>query len=57
MPQWRVRWTRTSARRALLPLPVLGIPRWWVANEDPAFYDDAFVFRAARVGSVNTPRG
>ncbi len=42
---------------ALLPLPVLGIPRWWAANEDPAFYDDAFVFRTARVGSVGTPRG
>jgi hypothetical protein len=42
---------------ALLPLPVLGIPRWWAANDDPAFYDDAFVFRAARVGSVGVPRG
>lgn len=42
---------------ALLPLPVLGIPRWWAANDDPAFYDDAFVFRAARVGSVGAPRG
>jgi len=42
---------------ALLPLPVLGIPRWWPANEDPAFYDDAFVFRAARAGSAGTPRG
>ena len=42
---------------ALMPLPVLGIPRWWTANEDPAFYDDALVFRAARAGSAGTPRG
>lgn len=35
-------------REALLPLPVLGIPGWCSANRDPAFYDDASVFRAAR---------
>jgi len=34
-------------RLALHPLPVLGIPGWCTANRDPAFYDDAFVFRAA----------
>ena len=28
-------------------LPVLGVPGWWPANEDPAFYDDAAVFRPA----------
>lgn len=33
------------APRALQPLPVLGIPGWWRANEEPAFYDDAAVFR------------
>ena len=27
------------------PLPVLGVPGWWSANEDAAFYDDAAVFR------------
>jgi hypothetical protein len=26
-------------------LPVLGVPGWWAANEDPAFYRDASVFR------------
>jgi hypothetical protein len=31
---------------ALDPLPVLGIPGWWAANEDPAFYSNARVFRA-----------
>lgn len=29
-------------------LPVLGVPQWWAANEDPAFYADASVFRAPR---------
>jgi hypothetical protein len=28
-----------------LPLPVLGVPGWWPANEAPDFYDDATVFR------------
>jgi len=28
------------------PLPVLGIPGWWAANDSPAFYDDEAVFRA-----------
>jgi hypothetical protein len=31
--------------RPFLPLPVLGVPGWWRANEAPSFYDDAFVFR------------
>jgi hypothetical protein len=26
-------------------LPVLGVPHWWQANEDPMFYQDASVFR------------
>lgn len=30
------------------PLPVLGVPGFWPANADPAFYDDAYVFRAGR---------
>ena len=31
--------------RLLLPLPVLGIPGWWPANENPGFYADTAVFR------------
>lgn len=31
-----------------LPLPVLGVPGWWAANEDPDFYNDAAVFRSPR---------
>ncbi|HEU0203430.1 MAG TPA: DUF3025 domain-containing protein [Burkholderiaceae bacterium] len=34
-----------GAALELLPLPVLGIPGWWPANEDPRFYADAQVFR------------
>jgi hypothetical protein len=36
------------AKSALMPLPVLGIPRWWADNEAPAFYDDTGVFRPQR---------
>jgi len=32
----------------LHPLPLLGVPGWWPANADPAFYDDPAVFRRAR---------
>ncbi len=35
------------AAKPFLPLPVLGIPGWWPANEEPAFYDDGQVFRPA----------
>ena len=37
-----------ASTRALQPLPVLGIPGWTPANEDPAFYADAAVFRPGR---------
>lgn len=30
------------------PLPVLGVPGWWAANQDPAFYEDTQVFRPQR---------
>lgn len=33
------------AGKPFAPLPVLGVPLWWPANEDPAFYADAQVFR------------
>jgi Protein of unknown function (DUF3025) len=36
------------AAKPFLPLPVLGVPGWWPANEDPAFYEDPEVFRPAR---------
>lgn len=36
------------ASKPFLPLPVLGIPGWWKANESPQFYEDAEVFRPLR---------
>ena len=38
----------------LFPLPVLGIPGWWPANADAAFYQDRTVFRPFR---RDDPRG
>ena len=35
------------ATKPYLPLPVLGIPGWWPANEDVSFYSDKQVFRLA----------
>ncbi|MFM1859301.1 MAG: hypothetical protein RL133_801 [Pseudomonadota bacterium] len=42
---------------ALLPLPILGVPGWWPANEVSDFYADQQVFRplpAARIMSVDS---
>lgn len=36
------------AGKPFTPLPVLGVPGWWAPNEDPAFYEDASVFRPPR---------
>ncbi len=36
------------AAKPFAHLPVLGVPQWWPANEDAAFYADATVFRAPR---------
>jgi hypothetical protein len=35
--------------RAFSPLPVLGVPGWWPANETEDFYRNASYFRAGRV--------
>ncbi len=37
------------ATKPFTPLPILGVPNWWACNENPQFYDDAFVFRKRRV--------
>jgi hypothetical protein len=36
------------AAKPFAHLPVLGVPGWWAANENPAFYQDASVFRPPR---------
>lgn len=38
----------TLATKPFVPLPVLGVPGWWSANEDAAFYADVDVFRPLR---------
>jgi hypothetical protein len=43
---WRPAATLTPAE--LFPLPVLGIPGWWQANEDCKFYEDQRYFRPLR---------
>ena len=35
----------TLSAKPFLPLPVLGVPGWWAANECADFYDDPQVFR------------
>ncbi|MCV2359548.1 DUF3025 domain-containing protein [Paucibacter sp. TC2R-5] len=35
------------ASKPFLPLPVLGVPGWWAANEAESFYADTGVFRPA----------
>ena len=36
------------AGKPFVPMPVLGVPGWWLANEDFSFYDDGSVFRPPR---------
>lgn len=36
------------AAKPFTPLPVLGVPGWWPANESPGFYADVSVFRPPR---------
>ncbi len=38
---------RHLAAKPFTPLPVLGVPGWWPANDATGFYDDAAVFRPA----------
>jgi hypothetical protein len=42
--------------KAFWPLPVLGVPGWWSANEAPGFYEDAEVFRRPASASTRYPR-
>ncbi len=36
------------AGKPFVPLPVLGVPGWWLPNGDPVFYADTQVFRPPR---------
>jgi Protein of unknown function (DUF3025) len=41
--------TASLVPKPFVPLPVLGVPGWWAANEQPVFYADSNVFRAPRL--------
>lgn len=43
------------AAKPFTPLPVLGVPGWWPANEDPQFYNDVSVFRPPRAQAGRKP--
>ena len=43
------------AAKPFTPLPVLGIPGWWPANENFSFYDDSVVFRPRQRGDAVRP--
>ena len=40
------------ATKPFTPLPVLGVPGWWPANETPDFYADTQVFRPPRAAAT-----
>ncbi|MGQ0578939.1 MAG: DUF3025 domain-containing protein [Betaproteobacteria bacterium] len=42
--------------RELFPLPVLGVPGWWSANEREGFYDDTAYFRPGRRQTAGSSR-
>jgi hypothetical protein len=43
------------AAKPFLPLPVLGVPGWWPANEVAGFYRDTQVFRPRRLKDSTAP--
>lgn len=40
------------AGKPFTPLPVLGVPGWWNANENFSFYDDSLVFRPRKTSNI-----
>ncbi|MDP1782771.1 MAG: DUF3025 domain-containing protein [Hydrogenophaga sp.] len=42
------------ASKPFTPLPVVGVPGWWSANEEAGFYADADVFRPPRLATKAT---
>jgi hypothetical protein len=39
---------RMASARELAPVPLLGVPGWWPANESEGFYDNSDYFRPGR---------
>lgn len=53
LPAWDTRLAASLSAEWLrdkpyTPLPVLGVPQWWAANANAAFYNDPAVFRLPR---------
>lgn len=46
---WLMEKANLSSSKNFSPLPWLGVPGWWNANESPAFYDNAQYFRGGRM--------
>lgn len=46
---WLMDETNLTSSKNFSPLPWLGVPGWWKANESPAFYDDRQYFRSGRM--------
>ena len=44
------------ATKPFNPLPILGVPGWWAANAEPAFYDDVTIFRPRRMAARSTEK-
>ena len=55
--RWLAGWLNAErlAPKPFAPLPLLGVPGWWAANADPAFYADAQVFRPPRPATPGAP--
>jgi hypothetical protein len=45
------------AAKPFMPIPVLGVPGWWPANDAPDFYADDRVFRPRRRRAGDAPAG
>ncbi len=41
------------ASKPFCPMPALGVPGWWPANEARGFYEDVSVFRTVRLAAVS----
>ena len=41
------------ASKPFCPMPALGVPGWWPANEAHGFYEDGSVFRSVRLAAAN----
>jgi Protein of unknown function (DUF3025) len=54
MAQWLCR--AQLVPKPFAPLPLLGVPGWWAANAEPAFYADAKVFRQAAAQQPTAPQ-